>query len=428
MTKREFLNLVIILLLAGLLFACDFTTSGGNGNNGNSGGNGNNTVGGGLQLEPTIELVAQDVGETALSLKWTTVPGVEQYQVMLAGGGNKNEFYVEYTGNGTTHIIKELVPGEEYYIHVMEKIPSGSTIKNISNKLTVTMAPPSLPAFGAINSKVTAHDITLTWDAIAGAGYYRVYRVRHDNWRFYYSSVNEPTFTNSGLGETGREYGYKVVAFSADGSRSSGFSEVISLTTAPVTLTLPAITMEQRSYELEWSWPMLGADEAMLYEEADDREMTGITGPIEILGGQTGYKVEALLPGQEKFYRFRLVNKVTGAASPYSKLFVATTSQPELTAVPTNLNLLSLSPNSYNPGYYDVEISWDAVAGADEYHIFTDEYARGEFMMQGVVLEPNYKGLLNSAYNAGVNVKVRAIKYSTKEGSGFSEPLLVYFK
>lgn len=427
MRKREFLNVIIMLLLTGLLFACQINPGGGGTGGGSGGGQGNNTGGGGVVIEPTIKLTPMDIGETAGAFEWTAVAGVENYELMIAGGGDKHVFYSEYSGPLTRHVVEELVPGETYYVQVTEKVPYGTEVVNISNIVTITTPEPSLSAMGAISSTVTAHSATLSWNAVVGASYYRVFRLEHNNWRHYYSSVNEPTFTDTRLGEKERDYSYKLVAYSADGTKSSGFSELVTVTTAPITLALPNITMNVRSYEIEWSWPALGANEMMLYEKATDREMTEVISPVEITGMETGYKAEGLLPGTEQFYRFRLINKVTGAASKYSKLFIATTSLPELTVVPTNIKLVSLAKNSLNPGYYDIEISWDAFAGADEYHIYSDEYSRDNFMLMHKVTTANYKNLVNSTFNPEVRFKIRAIKKSTNEGSGFSEPLPVNF-
>lgn len=441
MRKREFLQGALMLLLVVLLIGCQVNpgnngnpgSGNGNGsgqNGGSPGGDGQGSSGGGSssKREPTIKLTALEIGETSISLEWSAVEGVEIYDVMLGGGGKRYSFYTDYSGANRSHTIENLVPGETYYIHVAEKIPSGSKIVNMSNSLTITTPSPSLPPLGEIRSKVTAHSIDLNWDAVAGADYYRVFWLDNDTWRFSYSTFNKPTFNHSGLEERVREYSYKVVAYSADGKRSSGFSKVITLTTDRVTLNLPTITMKVNSYRGEWSWPTPGPNEVMLYEYKFDKKKTVFWGPVELAAGETSFTLDGLAPGQEYFYRFRLINKITGEASSHSKLFTAAASQPELTTAPANLKRVALIQSGSGSSFYTAEFSWDALTGADYYYIYSDVITSGRFVFEGKTENTNYRLLLYNSDKKPVKIKVRAIYNSTKEGSAFSEPLTFDFQ
>lgn len=418
MKDNCFKAIFTLIVLTLMLFACstDVGAPGSSGGDGGGGTNGGNTGG---EKKATIELKVVEVGGGFVSLEWTAVAGVSEYRLMSSNKGESKMDCVEYSGPNTKFRAANLHPGKSYHFQVVE-YKNGAEGENVSKVVEATTDAPTLPAVTGLKVKATAYNITLSWDALPGYNIFHIYNQNDSHWRNYRRVDSSPAPNSCTIErgiEHGRDYNFKVLVQSNDayGKQCGPFSEVVTASLKPLTLPVPEPVLEVTSYEIGWSLPTLAQNELMVSELVNS-----LTGKIEF-DGRTNLKssFKALQPGAEYKLRVRVIDTVSGEASPFSKYYPVSVPRPELPKAPANFKLLSVNKNS---SLYDAELIWDAVPGAEEYHIYREQ-AAGQFKFMNRTTATNAAYSFQESENSSVKLVVKAVKLSTKESSYGSLPL-----
>ena len=165
---------------------------------------------------------AAAAGDKALTVSWSAVTGATQYNVYRYRGSDKQYHYVGTTfataTKPTQYVDTGLAVGATYYYKVVAAC-KGNGLTFVGDMSAAANAKvlgkPGVPQ----NVKATAavKQITVSWNNVAGATQYNVYRYRGSDKQYHYvgttfATATKPTqYVDTGLA-TGTTYYYKVKA------------------------------------------------------------------------------------------------------------------------------------------------------------------------------------------------------------------------
>ena len=159
-------------------------------------------------------------------IKWTAVPGASKYYVYRSGSSNGTYKYVGTT-TATNYTDNKANAGYTYYYKVkaVSKVSSGAnSYYSVVIGATCHCARPSV--------KITTSNGSpkLTWNAVAGANKYEVYRATSKNGSYTKMfTTSNLSYTNTSA-KAGTTYYYKVKAVSkVKSTANSAFSTVVSI-------------------------------------------------------------------------------------------------------------------------------------------------------------------------------------------------------
>ena len=159
-------------------------------------------------------------------IKWTAVPGASKYYVYRSGSSNGTYKYVGTT-TATNYTDNKANAGYTYYYKVkaVSKVSSGAnSYYSVVIGATCHCARPSV--------KITTSNGSpkLTWNAVAGASQYEVYRATSKNGSYTKMfTTSNLSYTNTSA-KAGTTYYYKVKAVSkVKSTANSAFSTVVSI-------------------------------------------------------------------------------------------------------------------------------------------------------------------------------------------------------
>ena len=159
-------------------------------------------------------------------IKWTAVPGASKYYVYRSGSSNGTYKYVGTT-TATNYTDNKANAGYTYYYKVkaVSKVSSGAnSYYSVVIGATCHCARPSV--------KITTSNGSprLTWNAVAGASQYEVYRATSKNGTYTKMfTTSNLSYTNTSA-KAGTTYYYKVKAVSkVKSAANSAFSTVVSI-------------------------------------------------------------------------------------------------------------------------------------------------------------------------------------------------------
>ena len=159
-------------------------------------------------------------------IKWTAVAGASQYEVYRSG--RKDGTYTLLgTTTATNYTDNKANAGYTYYYKVkaVSKVSSGAnSYYSVVIGATCRCARPSV--------KITTSNGSpkLTWNAVAGANKYYIYRSTEANGTFEYLYSTKNLFYTNKSAEAGTTYYYKVKAVSkVKSTANSAFSTVVSI-------------------------------------------------------------------------------------------------------------------------------------------------------------------------------------------------------
>mgnify|MGYP002615697365 CR=1 FL=1 len=159
-------------------------------------------------------------------IKWTAVSGASKYYVYRSGSSNGTYKYVGTT-TATNYTDNKANAGYTYYYKVkaVSKVSSGAnSYYSVVIGATCHCARPSV--------KITTVNGSprLTWNAVAGANKYYIYRSTEANGTFEYLYSTKNLFYTNKSAVAGTTYYYKVKAVSkVKNTANSAFSTVVSI-------------------------------------------------------------------------------------------------------------------------------------------------------------------------------------------------------
>jgi hypothetical protein len=180
-----------------------------------------------LSLEPPGGVQASDAASSEMiTVSWNPVPFAAYYRVYRSGAADGIYLQVNGDINGTTMNDSSVVPQSVYYYKVKaftdQGVESGFSTEDQGSTASADVLP---PAGVKATDGYYSHMVTITWDSVLNADYYRVYRsITIDGvYNQIYGDITQTTI-NDKTAVINRLYYYKVRSFSNEGD-SSGFSD-----------------------------------------------------------------------------------------------------------------------------------------------------------------------------------------------------------
>ena len=268
-----------------------------------------------------------------VNLSWDTVADATSYKVYRDSS---------LIASPTTNAFTDTALADGTYLYEVSAVDdAGESTSKASISATVNNEPPSAPT--NLTATVNGSNVNLTWDAVADATSYNVYR---DG-----SLIASPTtnaFTDTTLADG--TYLYEVSAVDDAGESTSKASVSATVNneppTAPTNLTASA---NADNVNLTWNT----VDDATSYNVYRDSSLLEST--------TTNTFTDTTLADGTYLYE---VSAVDDAGESTSKASVSATVNNEPPSAPTNL---TATVNGSN-----VNLTWDAVADATSYNVYRD--------------------------------------------------------
>ncbi|MEO8682905.1 MAG: fibronectin type III domain-containing protein, partial [Vicinamibacterales bacterium] len=197
-------------------------------------------------------------GDRQVTLGWEAAAGAASYTVYRSLSSTSATFTpLAADIAGLTFVDTGLTNGTKYYYKVRAIAAGG--VSALSATVSATPQPPP-PATAPANlvAKPGNARVTLTWDPVAAATSYRVFRTTTGAWDPKpLATVTLPTFKNTGL-VNGTAYSYKVLARNPGGDGPASDAVVAT----PVAPPLPpsGVTATASDHQVTLTWmPVSGA-------------------------------------------------------------------------------------------------------------------------------------------------------------------------
>jgi len=296
----------------------------------------------GLEV-PVLSL--EEVTASSIEISWSAVDGATAYELSRDGGAWANQ------GTARSYTDENLDEGEEYCYRVRARkgVASGEASEQLcATTLTRPAAAPELSVDG-----VTSTSIELSWTAVEAADSYALYRGETEVY-----AGGELSFTDSGL-EAGTEYCYTIEAVNEAGVGPRSDPPLCATTAEASELGTPILeisTFTANSISLSWNTVENAEQYEVFHRMDDESSFTALT----TVSSGTNYIHESLEPGHHHYYQVRAISTELGSGA-----FSNTVDQ--LLAPGTPGNFQTISPDSSH-----IDLSWNAVFGADSYEISRD--------------------------------------------------------
>jgi len=194
-----------------------------------------------IPLTAPQNLRSTAVTADSVTMAWNSVSGASYYRFYKAGA---------YVGNvsGTSYTCTGLSPDTVYGFKVAA-VDSSDTIGPYSSNVNVRTQKGPLAAPGNLHSTSTsATSITIAWNSVSGASYYRVYQNGS-----YIKKVTGTSYTSSSL-DPSTVYGFKVAAVNSSGSLGAYTGNVyIKTQKLPAPPSLRSATVTANSIKMFWN-------------------------------------------------------------------------------------------------------------------------------------------------------------------------------
>jgi fibronectin type 3 domain-containing protein len=288
-------------------------------------------------------------GATSYHLKRSTASGAETQ--IAAPTSNR------FTDTGLTNATKYF-----YVVSAVNSTAESANSSEVSATPTAPVAPPPTPA----GLKATAGNtqVSLSWNASAGATSYQVKRSTSSGAEIQISAPTSATFTDTGL-TNGTKYFYEVSA-----ANSSGESADSGEVNATPVLPTPAIPMNLAATagnaQVSLTWPAsTGATSYHVKRSTTSGAETQIAAPTSASFLDTG-----VTNGTKYFYVVSAVNSLAESANS-NEASATPTAPATAPATPTGL--------AATGGNAQVSLTWNVSTGATSYHVKRATTAGGSF-------------------------------------------------
>lgn len=297
--------------------------------------------------------VIPETSQHWIKLSWPATDGASSYDVEADGMVMNNGTALSYLHNG-------LAPStsHRYRVRVNNAGGTGSWSPLVS---AITLPePPAIPS--NLQAAAAQTEITLSWDAVAGAG---SYEVEADG--VVVNNGEKTAYTQRAL-QPSTDHVYRVRARNAGGE--SAWSLPLTQRTLPYPPAMPEkVTAQLSIHQVAINWDKVAG--------ADGYEMEA-DGLIVDNGGATSYIHDGLDALSGHTYRVRAKN--AGGQGPWSSPLHVTT-HPEIPAVPTNVMAAAEEKS--------IVLTWYQTSYAESYEVELDgvsvvEAARNQFTHSGL--------------------------------------------
>lgn len=260
---------------------------------------------------PTLKTIAFDASQRT-KITWNKVSGAQGYRIYRKVTGEKSWTKLADIKNGSTVSYLDTIKkssGTTYTYTVRAFYGKTFSYYNTKGISSMFLSIPSVTLKNATSEKNPV-GVNVSWKAIKGADYYRVYRrnTGTDTWAVIASKVTELKFYDT-TATSGTAYDYTVRAF--NGSSSSRYTAFKT-----VALERPAITdavLSAEGIQLNWS-NIPGADTYYVYRKLPDEAKWTAIGSYS-MNSYTDVSEEA----KNNTFVYTIIAESNGYRSDYDK-------------------------------------------------------------------------------------------------------------
>lgn len=179
-------------------------------------------------------ITASDITSSGLTLSWDKVNKAKRYLIYISY--DNEDFYLYTLSNKNSITIDSLSPGAAYYFKIESAFSTENYVYNDnliyshnSKVIPVTLLfnegygliTPRYVYAALIQNGSSLPSVSVTWDSVTGAGYYKIYRKPADaeNYTEIASNVKTTGWTDT-TAAFGQEYYYAVQAMDDAGKKS----------------------------------------------------------------------------------------------------------------------------------------------------------------------------------------------------------------
>ena len=299
-------------------------------------------------------VTAESTATGIITLTWTPVDGAAEYRVYRYISATAYEPIGETAE--CTFVDAGRAIGTKYAYRV--SAVNGSDESVLTNTVYCTAA--SIPAMptDVIAESTATKEITVSWQAVEGAGMYRVYRYNSATTYVLIGETSQTFFTDVGR-KIGEGYAYRVSAVLSDGAHESVVSAIARATSVSIPAqpeSFAAVALSTGAITLTWQ----SVADAGLYQIAQ-------YGPDKVyheIGETEGltYTVSGLSLNSR--YYFRLIAVTADGRSESSPVYADALCK-QFAVTPDAPASLTAVPN----GDGSVVLTWSASEGATQYNI-----------------------------------------------------------
>lgn len=323
-----------------------------------------------------------------LHLSWTAVDGAKNYRLYRSETETGGYSCIKTT-TSTGYTDTDIKVGVTYY-YCVKAVSSDGTASASSNKVSGAR---KLPRPEVTLSRVSSSGkIKVTWDAVSGADYYRVYRSTDKKQWTRLDSTGSTAYTDTSV-EAGTLYYYRVSAIASRSAGNSAYSSVRSFT---CDLPRPVVTLtnDPDTDRVVLSWKAI--DGAANYRVYRATSKSGTYEKIRSLTA-TAFTDTTGKSGTTYYYKVMAVHSNGAANSAYSAIKSGKFVYPE------GLTLTAKLDADGKP-----VLSWNEVKGATGYRVYRSLTRTGGYSLLSTRTKTSYP---NSSAPEGLTLyyKVKAV-------------------
>ena len=313
-----------------------------------------------------VQDVAAAAGIGQLDVSWSALPEANGYKVQWKSG---EEDYADSRqavlagGDNVSYTITGLDAGTQFTVRVI------ATLQDAEDgvpSIEVLGVPKASPAAQVTDVEITVgvERLDVSWTAASNADGYKV------QWKSgaegyegsreaVFAGSDTVSYTITGL-TAGTEYTVRVLATRANADDGSPSSEVtgVPLSAPPAQVTGVEVTVGVEQLDLSWT-AASGADGYKVQWKSGEEAYVDARQAVLSAGETDSHTIADLTPGTE--YTVRVTaTKAHAEDGPPSD---------EVTGVPKASPPAQATGVEVEPGFKELDVSWDAVSGADGYQV-----------------------------------------------------------
>ncbi len=305
-------------------------------------------------VDPFIPIQLASQGQyKKVAVSWAAVTGADSYSVYYNTEDDIDTATPITDIEGTAYTISDLLSGTVYYTWV--KAVNTDRISSASNVESVI----TWPDFPILNEPVVSgNTITLSWNAVTGANYYRIYYSTSPT----YSSQSAVTIDNihdTSYTLTDLEYNRTYYIWSGAANTSQGVRRPTAVTVTteldPFAPVQNASLGQYKKVKVSWT-AVTGADSYIVYYNTED-DIDTATPIVGIEGTKSEYTISGLLSGTVYYTWIKAVNSDRTSSASNVESVITWPDAP-------TLNEPEVSGNS-------ISLSWNEVQGASVYRLYS---------------------------------------------------------
>ena len=301
-----------------------------------------------------------------------TVPGASGYKVYRCPEGS-SEYSYAATITGLTYTDELTPPGEScsYKLYAVDEADNRSAYSYPRSAVAKLRAP---AMEGEVVQQNGGNVVRLSWNAVQAATGYRIYRNTYETgYPTLLATVGNVTSYLDETVESGNGYYYKIDAVCDTVGADSPYSAAVCL---DIHLPAPRVTAEFLPYYIKLSWEEIPNAYSYYIYRSEDGGVTYAEYDVTTYANQ--YIDWDVSIGQTFYYKVYVDTYGSGYESDFSEPVSATWTMDAPTL-----------KTKYTAGE-GVELSWNAVEGAQAYEIFRHTQKKGEYTSLGTTREHTF--------------------------------------